>query len=223
MRQLEKHMKIQLISLFPEMFPSALEQSMIHKAINNNIVELEYINLREFGLGPRKKVDDTIYGGGDGMLLKPEPIVNAIEFAKSRSDEPIVILMTPRGEKYKQSIAKELADKNRDMVIVCARYEGYDERVIEYVDKQISIGEYILTGGEIPAMVIVDSVVRLLPGVLGGEKSTEIESFSEGSNLEFPQYTRPEIFRGKKVPEVLLSGDHKKIDEWRDKMSKSES
>lgn len=213
-------MKIQIISLFPEMFPSALEQSMIHKAIKNKLVTFEYINLRDFGIGPRKKVDDIIYGGGDGMLLKPEPLVDAIEFAKNRSINPLVILMTPRGEKFKQSIAKNLSFSGSDLIFVCARYEGYDERVVDFIDMQISIGDYILTGGELPAMVVIDSIVRLIPGVLGGEKSAEIESFSDGNNLEFPQYTRPEVFQGKKVPPVLLSGDHKKINEWREKNSK---
>lgn len=216
-------MKISIISLFPEMLPAALEHSMLYKAKTNGIIEFAYINLRDFGLGPRRTVDDTPYGGGDGMLLKPEPLISAIEFARQNSVDPLTILMTPRGEKYNQVKAKELADGGRDLIFVCARYEGYDERVVKYVDRQISIGDYILTGGELPAMVVIDSIVRLIPGVLGGEKSSEIESFSDGQNLEFPQYTRPEDFRGHKVPSVLLSGNHADIDNWRQKNSGTSS
>lgn len=208
-------MRIQVISLFPEMFPPVLETSMLFKAKDKGIVEFRYINLRDFGLGPRKTVDDIIYGGGDGMLLKPEPLVSAIESAKKYSPEAEVILMTPRGKRFVQSDAKEIADKAKDLIFVCARYEGYDERVVGFIDRQISIGDYILTGGELPAMIVIDSVVRLLPGVLGGETSAEIESFSDGETLEYPQYTRPEDFRGLKVPKVLLSGNHAEIAKWR--------
>lgn len=214
-------MKIQFISLFPEMFESTLETSMLFKAKEKGIVEFEYINLRDFGIGPRKQVDDTPYGGGDGMLLKPEPLVSAIEFAKNKSLHAKVILMTPRGERYKQAKAKTLAKEKRDLIFVCARYEGYDERIVRYVDEQISIGDYVLTGGELPAMVVADSVVRLIPGVLGGETSAEIESFSDGKTLEYPQYTRPEEFRGERVPKVLLSGHHKQINQWREEQQKS--
>lgn len=208
-------MKITTISLFPEMFPSYLEQSMLYKAKDKKIVEFNYINLRDFGLGPRKQVDDTVYGGGDGMLLKPEPLLAAIEKAKQAVPNSRVILMTPRGRRYDQRTAKKLADSKQDLIFVCARYEGYDERIVDYVDEQISIGDYVLTGGELPAMVVIDSVVRLLPGVLGGETSAELESFADGKTLEHPQYTRPEEFRGKKVPKVLLSGNHVEIARWR--------
>lgn len=207
-------MKIQVITLFPEMFPAVLNASMLWKAQDKGIVAISYINLRDFGLGPRKQVDDTPYGGGDGMLLKVEPLVAAIEQAKSNSSKARVILLTPRGKTYKQEDARRLA-KAGDLIFICARYEGYDERVTQYVDEQISIGDYVLTGGEIPAMVVIDSIIRLLPGVLGGAKSAEIESFSDGQNLEYPQYTRPEEFRGMKVPEVLLSGNHAEIAKWR--------
>ncbi|HSX44860.1 MAG TPA: tRNA (guanosine(37)-N1)-methyltransferase TrmD [Candidatus Saccharimonadales bacterium] len=213
-------MKIQIISLFPDMFRGVLDQSMLFKAQNKNIIEINYINLRDYGLGKRKTVDDTPYGGGDGMLLMIEPLTKAIESAKKSSLDAEVILMTPRGEPFKQSLAKRLANDKKDKIIVCARYEGYDERVIQFVDRQISIGNYILTGGEIPAMVLVDAVVRLLPGVLGGENSAEIESFSDDKTLEFPQYTRPEDFRGSKVPNVLLSGNHGEIAKWRQDRSK---
>lgn len=209
-------MKIQIISLFPEMFEPTLSSSMLWKAKDKKLVSYEYVSLRDFGLGPRKNVDDTPYGGGDGMLLRVEPLVAAIESAKAKDPEAIVVLPTPRGELYKQSTAKRLAAEAKGLILVCARYEGYDERVTGWVDKQYCIGNYVLTGGEIPAMVIIDSVVRLIPGVLGGDKSTEIESFQQDDKtIEFPQYTRPEVFRGHKVPDVLLSGHHAKIDAWR--------
>ncbi len=209
-------MLIQIISLFPEMFPPVLETSMLWKAKDKGIVEYHYINLRDFGLGKRKTVDDTPYGGGDGMLLKPEPLVAAIELAKANDPEAIVILPTPRGKLYKQSDAKQLAADSKGLILVCARYEGYDERVTKWVDQQYCIGNYVLTGGELPAMAIIDSVVRLLPGVLGGEASAEIESFQQDDKtVEFPQYTRPENFRGMKVPDVLLNGHHAEIAKWR--------
>lgn len=209
-------MKIQIITLFPEMFPGVLQASMLWKAQDKGIVSYEFINLRDYGLGPRKQVDDTPYGGGDGMLLKPEPLFAAIEYAKANDPGAAVILPTPRGKIYKQSDAKVLAANNAGLIIICPRYEGYDERVTQLVDQSYCIGNYVLTGGELPAMIIVDSVVRLLPGVLGGENSAEIESFQQDDqNIEFPQYTRPEDFRGLKVPDVLLSGNHAEIEKWR--------
>lgn len=209
-------MKVQIITLFPDMFAGVLNNSMMWKAQDQGAVEFSFINLRDFGLGPRQQVDDTPYGGGDGMLLKPEPLVAAIEQAKANDPEAIVMLPTPRGRAYKQSEAKELAARDKGLIIVCPRYEGYDERVVPYIDRQFCIGNYVLTGGELPAMIVIDSVVRLLPGVLGGETSVDIESFQEDDeNIEFPQYTRPEEFRGVKVPEVLLSGHHAEIAKWR--------
>jgi tRNA (guanine37-N1)-methyltransferase len=213
-------MNVQVISLFPEMFDGILNTSMLWKAQHKELVTFSHINLRDYGLGPRKTVDDAPYGGGDGMLLKPEPLVAAIEAAKSKvkGKQCLVILLTPRGERYSQVKAKALSQAT-DLIFVCARYEGYDERITAYVDQQISIGDYVLTGGELPAMVVIDSVVRLIPGVLGGETSAEIESFSDGQTLEYPQYTRPEEFRGQRVPEVLLSGNHGEIEKWRAKNS----
>lgn len=209
-------MNIQFITLFPEMFSGVLGTSMLWKAADRGIVEYEFINLRDFGLGPRQQVDDTPYGGGDGMLLMIEPLVAAIEHAKARNPEALVLLPTPRGKPYKQSDAKRHAAAGRDLIIICPRYEGYDERVTAWVDEQFCIGTYVLTGGELPAMVLVDSVVRLLPGVLGGEQSAEIESFQDDDiSVEYPQYTRPEAFRGMKVPEVLLNGHHGEIAKWR--------
>ena len=209
-------MKIQVITLFPEMFTGVLGNSMLWKAADRGIVEYSYINLRDFGIGPRQQVDDTPYGGGDGMLLRVEPLVAAIEAAKAVDPTATVILPTPRGETYKQSAAKAMAAEGNGLIIICPRYEGYDERITKWVDKQICIGNYVLTGGELPAMTIIDSVVRLLPGVLGGETSAEIESFQEDDqSIEYPQYTRPEDYQGMKVPEVLLSGHHAEIAKWR--------
>lgn len=208
--------KVQIITLFPEMFAGVLNSSMLWKAQDRDIVTFDYINLRDFGLGPRKQVDDTPYGGGDGMLLKPEPLVAAIEQAKQHDPSGLVLLPTPRGKQYKQSDAKELAASDVGLIIVCPRYEGYDERVVEWIDRQYKIGNYVLTGGELPAMVMIDSIVRLLPGVLGGETSAAIESFQDDdTTIEFPQYTRPEEFRGRTVPQVLLSGHHAEIEAWR--------
>lgn len=214
-------MKIQVITLFPEMFSGVLGASMLWKAQDQGAFEISYINLRDYGIGPRQQVDDTPYGGGDGMLLKPEPIVAAIEQAKANDPSAIVLLPTPRGKIYKQSDAKKLAADNKGLIIVCPRYEGYDERVTQWIDQQYCIGNYVLTGGELPAMIIIDSVVRLLPGVLGGQASAEIESFqADDTSIEFPQYTRPEIFRDMKVPDVLLSGHHAEINKWRDNNAK---
>jgi tRNA (guanine37-N1)-methyltransferase len=214
-------MKIQVITLFPEMFDKVLGTSMLWKAQDRGIVQYELIDLRQFGLGNRRTVDDTPYGGGDGMLLKPEPLVAAIEHAKASSPDARVLLPTPRGHIYKQSDAKRLAADAGDLIIVCPRYEGYDERVTKWVDEQFCIGTYVLTGGELPAMVLIDSVVRLLPGVLGGELSAEIESFQQDDvSIEFPQYTRPEEFRGQQVPDVLLSGNHGEIAKWRQQQSR---
>ncbi len=209
-------MRIQLISLFPEVFDPILNSSMLFKASNLDLVSFEHINLRQFGLGPRKAVDDTPYGGGDGMVLMVEPLLKAVERAKKIDPSALVILPTPRGQTYKQSDANELS-KAQGLIVICPHYEGYDERITNWVDKQYSIGNYILTGGEIPAMVIIDSVVRLIPGVLGGETSAAEESFQEDNRtVEYPHYTRPEVFNDLKVPNVLLSGHHQKIKDWRE-------
>ena len=281
-------MKFTIITLFPEMFEQVLGTSMMWKAQEKKLAEFELVNLRDFGLGPRHQVDDTPYGGGDGMLLRPEPIFAAVESVKEQSPTAETILMTPKGLLWSQELARKFAgqnlqtrtidntqkaqqavsgtlktwpdglpanyrNKNHNSVIpdaenlcqklpaglsvdaekkvssrtschyilICPHYEGYDERILELVDHQISIGHYILTGGELPAMIVIDSIVRLIPGVLGGETSAEIESFSDGTNLEYPQYTRPENFRGMKVPDVLLSGHHGEISKWREAQSGS--
>lgn len=207
--------KFQVITLFPDMLDGVLNSSMMWKAQKEGLAEFEVIDLRQFGIGPRKQVDDTPYGGGDGMLLKPEPLFAAVEKAKENDPSAKVVIMTPRGRRWRQSVAQAWSESDSGYIFICGRYEGYDERIISLVDEQVSVGDYILTGGELPAMTIIDSVVRLIPGVLGGEASAAIESFSDGETLEFPQYTKPSEFRGMKVPDVLLSGNHGEIDKWR--------
>lgn len=202
------------------MTTGVFNNSMMWKAQKDGIVELTTVNLREFGLGPRRQVDDTPYGGGYGMLLMVEPLWKAVEFAKSQDETAKVVLMSPRGQRWKQAKAQKEADNDRGVIFICGRYEGVDERILELVDEQWSIGDFVLTGGELAAMMMIDSIVRLIPGVLGGEKSAEIESFSDGETLEFPQYTRPEEFKGLRVPDVLLSGHHGKIAEWRAEQSR---
>ena len=212
-----KPMKIQIITLFPDMFPAVLDVSMLLKASKLGRLDYSLIDLRQYGIGPRKQVDDTPYGGGDGMLFRVEPLFAAVEKAKENDPDALVYLLTPKGDRLTQAQVRAIAAEEKGMILICAHYEGYDERITTLVDRQVSIGDYVLTGGEIPAMVLIDSVVRLLPGVLGGEQSAEIESFSEDMQLEFPQYTRPEEYKGLKVPQVLLSGNHAKIEEWRKK------
>lgn len=208
--------KFTIITLFREAIEPYLKTSMMWKATEKGLAEFNFVNLREFGLGPHKSVDDTPYGGGDGMLLRCEPVFAAIESVKAKDPEAKVILPTPVGEIWNQEHARTFASNtNAHYIILCPHYEGYDERILTIVDYKISLGKYVLTGGELPALIMIDSVVRLIPGVLGGEQSAAIESFSDGDNLEYPQYTRPEDFRGMKVPEVLLSGNHGEIAKWR--------
>lgn len=213
--------KFTIITLFEDALKPYLDTSMMRKAKEKGIAEFDFVNLRNFGLGPHKSVDDTPYGGGDGMLLRCEPVFAAIESIKEKDPSTEVILPTPAGSLWTQTLARNFANPMaKHYIILCPHYEGYDERILSIIDHQISLGPYILTGGELPALIIIDSVVRLLPGVLGGETSAEIESFSDGDNIEYPQYTKPADFRGMKVPEVLLSGHHQKIAEWRASHSK---
>ena len=217
--------KFTIITLFKEALEPYLKTSMMWKAAEKGIAEFNFVNLRDFGLGPHKSVDDTPYGGGDGMLLRCEPVYNAIESIKKNDPNAKVIIPTPVGKIWNQSLARNFAelktDETKHFIILCPHYEGYDERILDIVDEKISLGKYILTGGELPALIIIDSVVRLIPGVLGGETSAIIESFSDGDNLEYPQYTKPYDFRGKTVPDILLSGNHGEIKKWRDEHSKT--
>lgn len=243
---MKPQIKFTILTLFPEAVQPYLDTSMMWKAQAKKIAQFNYLNLRDFGLGPHKSVDDTPYGGGDGMLLRPEPIFAAIESAKAEDPDLKVILPTPVGQVWTQSLAREFATSSSSnsnsnsnsssnpssnpnpnpnstkpphYLIICPRYEGYDQRILSLVDYKISLGKYILTGGELPALIIIDSIVRLLPGVLGGAESASIESFSDGDNLEYPQYTKPADFRGMKVPDILLSGNHGAIQAWRDQQS----
>ncbi|MCM3625975.1 tRNA (guanosine(37)-N1)-methyltransferase TrmD [Paenibacillus glycanilyticus] len=214
-------MRIDVLTLFPEMFDGVFGASILGKAKDKGIVSLEAINFRDYSNNKHNTVDDYPYGGGGGMVLKAEPVFAAVEdlMAKKESEaRPRVILMCPQGESFTQKKAEELA-KEEHLVLICGHYEGYDERIREYlVTDELSIGDYVLTGGEIPAMTVIDSVVRLLPGVLGNESSAVTDSYSTGL-LEYPHYTRPAVFRDWQVPEVLISGNHAKIDAWRREQS----
>jgi len=203
-------MKITILTLFPNMFDGFLSESIIKRAIEKNLVEFEIVNFREYSTLSNNQVDDTPYGGGAGMVLMCEPIYKALEYVKT--DDSFVVLLTPDGRVYNQSVARELKQK-KHIILICGHYEGFDERIRSFVDAEISIGDYVLTGGEIPAMAISDSIVRLLDGVITKE-SSEFESFSNNL-LDYPVYTKPREFMGMEVPEVLVSGDHKKIAEWR--------
>lgn len=213
-------MHIDVLSIFPEMFEGVFGHSILKKASEKEAVQYNIVNFRDFADNKHQTVDDYPYGGGAGMVLKPQPIFDAVADLKERakSSAPRVILMCPQGERYTQKKAEELA-KEEHLVFICGHYEGYDERIREHViTDEISIGDYVLTGGELGAMVVIDSVVRLLPGVLGSEESHIQDSFSTGL-LEHPHYTRPSDFRGLKVPDVLISGNHRLIEEWRMKES----
>lgn len=273
--------KFTIITLFEDAIKPYLNTSMMWKAQDKGIVEFDFVNLRDFGLGPHKSVDDTPYGGGDGMVMRVEPIYAAIESVlkkakKAGEEKPEVILPTPDGILWTEELARQFAgiktpDTSADAIessikgkaqsvgsggllrqreqgvgsspvttgratdtpelmfspsfkhyiIFCPHYEGYDARILKLIDHKICLGPYVLTGGELPALIIIDSIVRLLPGVLGGDTSAEIESFSNGNNIEAPQYTKPQEFHGQKVPEVLLSGDHQKVAKWRKDNEKS--
>ena len=203
-------MRIKVLSLFPKMFDGILNESIIKRAIDDKKVNIDVIDLRSYSKDKHNKVDDTIYGGGAGMLIKCEPVFDAIDDLKTKNTK--VIMLSPDGVKYNQEKAYELS-KEKNIILLCGHYEGFDERKNTVVDEKISIGDYVLTGGEIPAMAIIDSVTRLLPGVIN-EESHLNDSFNNDL-LDYPQYTKPQEYRGMKVPDVLLSGDHKKIDEWR--------
>lgn len=211
--------KFTIITLFRDAIEPYLKSSMMWKAAEKGLAEFNFVDLREFGLGPHKSVDDTPYGGGDGMLLRCEPVFAAIESVKAKDPSAKVIVPTPAGVTWDQTMARDLSC-DAHYIILCPHYEGYDERILTLADYKISLGHYVLTGGELPALIIVDSITRLIPGVLGGEQSAIIESFSDGDNIEYPQYTKPYDFRGMTVPDVLLSGNHGEIAKWRNAHSK---
>lgn len=215
-------MRISILTLFPSMFEGPLTSSIIGRAIKNHIVSLEYINIRDYASDTYKTVDDRPYGGGLGMILKVDVVDRALKSIVSRCTNPEsrkIILLDPHGTPYSQKKAKELGVIDH-LILICGHYEGVDNRIRSLVDEEISIGDYVLTGGELPAMVMVDSIVRLLPGVLASEESSVVESFSQENLLEYPQYTRPESYNHMDVPPILLSGDHKKIKSWQQEEAK---
>jgi len=204
-------MKIDILTLFPNMFEGFKTESIIKRAINSNKVEINIIDFRKYSKLNNNQVDDTPYGGGAGMVLMPEPIFDCIDDIKT--PESKIIIMTPAGVQYKQQMAYDLS-KEKHLIIICGHYEGFDERILSLADYEISIGDYIVTGGELPAMILADSITRLLPGVIN-ERSHLEDSFNENYLLDYPTYTKPRVYRGMEVPEILLSGDHAKIDKWR--------
>lgn len=209
---------IQVLTLFPEFFDSPLTTSLTGKAIEKGCFDVELVNIREFATDKHKTADDVPYGGGAGMVMKPEPLARALEHAKERAPGAPRILLTPQGEPFNQAMARELSELP-GMILTCGRYEGIDERIREgWIDREISIGDFVLTGGEVGAMIIIDAVTRLLPGVLGNIDSIAEESFSK-PRLEYPHYTRPRVFEGLEVPEILLSGNHGAIAKWRAEQS----
>lgn len=213
-------MRIHIMTLFPEMFKAYFSESIMKRAIEKGILEIKLYNIRDFSLNKHKKVDDYPFGGGAGMVMTPQPVYDTYKhiIKKYSINRPEVIYMTPKGETFKQQMSKELSITD-DLIIICGHYEGIDQRALDLiVTREISVGDYVLTGGELPAMVIIDSISRLIPGVLNKSESFEDETF-EDDLLEYPHYTRPREFEGIEVPEVLLSGNHKKIDEWRKESS----
>lgn len=211
---------IQILTLFPEFFGSPLGESLLKRAQANDLAEISTIDIRDYSTDKHRTVDDVPFGGGAGMVMKAEPLVGALEAARQKSPDAPRILLTPQGERLTQALAWELSE-GPGMILTCGHYEGVDERVREgWIDREISIGDFVLTGGEPAALVLLDAVVRLIPGVVGNQESLVEESFSSG-RLEYPHYTRPRVFRDMEVPEVLLSGHHAKIDAWRKSQSES--
>jgi len=208
-------MEFHVITLFPEMFASPLGAGIVGRGVKQGLITICAHALREFGLGSYRQVDDTPYGGGSGMVMRPEPIAAAIDACAAEIPGLWKVLMTPQGEVLDQALVRELTARKPGLLLIAGRYEGIDERVRTLVDQEISVGDYVLSGGELAAMVVIEAVARLMPGVLGNPESLEQESFGERL-LEYPQYTRPEEFRGMRVPEVLLSGDHAKVRKWRE-------
>jgi tRNA (guanine37-N1)-methyltransferase len=212
-------MKFFILSIFPNMFQSPFSESIIKRAQEKELVEVELVDIRNFTLTKHRQADDYPYGGGCGMVLKPEPVYRAMDCVKEKVKNIYTILLTPQGEVFHQEIAENLV-KKENIALICGRYEGFDERIRYLADMELSIGRYILSGGEIAAMVIIDTVTRLIPNVIENPKSLEEETFCNEEWIEYPQYTRPYEFRGMRVPDILLSGNHEKIREWRMKMAK---
>ena len=208
-------MRISILTLFPEMF-SIFDHSIIGRAREKGLVNLEYYNIRDYSLNKHKKVDDYPYGGGAGMVMTPKPIIDSIKAAKEKNSGKVIFL-GPRGKTFNQEMAQELS-KEENLIFLCGHYEGIDERAYKHIDMEVSLGDFVLTGGEMAAIPVIDSVLRLIPGVLGKEESFMDESYSDGL-LEYPQYTRPEVYEDERVPEVLLSGHHENIRKWRRKQS----
>ncbi|WP_300282377.1 tRNA (guanosine(37)-N1)-methyltransferase TrmD [Peptacetobacter sp.] len=209
-------MRFHIMTLFPEIFNSYMNESIMKRAIEKKIIDFKVYNIRDFSKNKHKKVDDYPFGGGAGMVMTPQPIIDTYKYIVKENNikSPRVIYLTPKGKVHCQEIAKKMATEE-DIILLCGHYEGIDQRVIDMiVTDEISVGDYVLTGGELPALIVIDSISRLIPGVLGQNESFEDESF-ENNLLEYPQYTRPRVYEGIEVPEVLLSGNHKKIDEWR--------
>lgn len=213
-------MRIDVLTLFPEIFGGYLQQGHLRLAIERQLVDVRLHNFRDFAPGTRKQVDDKPYGGGPGMLLMCQPVFDCVESVRAEGDGPgRLLMMTPQGQRLNQSLVEELARESR-LMILCGRYEGFDDRIRQGLQPtEISVGDFICNGGEVPAMLIIDTVIRLLPGVLHDENSSRCDSFSNAGLLEHPQYTRPRVFRGMEVPEVLVSGDHRKIEEWQREQS----
>ena len=211
-------MRFLFITLFPEQIEQAAGHSIIKRAADAGLVEVSCINPRDFATDRHRTVDDTPFGGGAGMVLKPEPMVAAIRMAKQQLPAARVIAMCPGGRTLKQDIVEEYARSGQDLILVCGHYEGFDERIFNWVDEKLSIGDYVLTGGELPALIVMDAVARFIPGVLGKMASAVEDSFSTGL-LEYPQYSRPEVWRGKAVPPILMSGHHANVEKWRREQS----
>ncbi|MDW7998941.1 MAG: tRNA (guanosine(37)-N1)-methyltransferase TrmD [Thermodesulfovibrio sp.] len=209
-------MKFEVLTIFPEVIECYIKHGIIGKALKKGLAEVSIYNPRDFTLDKHKKVDDYPYGGGAGMVMQIEPFYNAIKYIKGDGNLRRVILLSPQGKRFTQKVAEEFLEKGEALLLICGRYEGIDERIKSFIDEEISIGDYVLSGGELPALVIIDSILRLIPGTLGAELSAKEDSFMKGF-LDYPHYTRPEEFEGIRVPEVLLSGDHKKIAIWRKK------
>ena len=207
-------MKCDVLTLFPDILTAYLNESILKRARDKELLDVNLVNIRDFASGPHRQVDDYPFGGGAGMVLKPEPVFRAMDALKEDGEPRRVVLLSPQGRPFDQSMAEAYAEEERKFVFICGRYEGIDERVRSIVDEEVSIGDFVLTGGELGALVIIDAVTRLIPGVLGDEKSIEDESFSWGL-LDYPHYTRPREFRGLDVPPVLLSGNHEEIRLWR--------